>query len=99
MNLNITRTADGQLKLAGALDIYSASSLRDSLQDAFQSTGPIRLDLADVSGGDVTGLQLLFSGRKTASSSGREFVVTSLSPAIREAGTSLGLDLDSITHN
>ncbi len=99
MNLSITRSADGQLKLAGPLDIYSAASLRESLQDALRSSGPIRLDLADVTGGDVIGLQLLFSGHKTAAAAGREFVVTALPPCLMETGASLGLSLDAFANN
>ncbi len=99
MNLNITRTADGQFKLAGALDIYSAAVLKESLQDAFQSSGPIRLDLAEVTGGDVIGLQLLFSGHKTAAAAGREFVVTAVSQSLKDAGASLGLSLDAFSNN
>ncbi|MBK8002225.1 MAG: STAS domain-containing protein [Verrucomicrobia bacterium] len=99
MNLNITRSADGQLKLAGMLDIYSATSLRESLQDALQSTGPIRLDLAEVTGGDVIGLQLLFSGRATAAAAGREFVVIGVSQSLKDAGASLGLSLDVFSNN
>lgn len=99
MDLNITRSAEGQLKLAGALDIYSATSLRDLLQEALQSTGPIRLDLADVTGGDVIGLQLLFSGHKTATAAGRDFLVTAVSPSLRDAGASLGLSLDTLSNN
>ncbi|MBK8001704.1 MAG: STAS domain-containing protein [Verrucomicrobia bacterium] len=99
MNLNITRASDGQLKLAGMLDIYSATSLKESLQDALQSTGPMRLDLAEVTGGDVIGLQLLFSAHKATAAAGREFVVTAVSQSLKDAGASLGLSLDAFSNN
>jgi anti-anti-sigma factor len=53
-------------RLEGALDIYAADGLRQTLQACLASAGTITLDLGGVESCDTTGVQLLLAARATA---------------------------------
>lgn len=75
----------------GSLDIYSAETLRAVLEQHIQSHSSIEIDLANAEGFDVAGLQLLYSARKSAESSGKPFALAGVPDALRSLEAALGL--------
>lgn len=92
MKLNITQPGDtGPLKISGTLDIYTVDTLRDVLAEHVKQQTALLLDLSEVDGCDVAGLQLLCSAHKSAEASRAPFAVTALSQAVVESCAALGL--------
>jgi anti-anti-sigma factor len=91
-----TETAAGVLRLSGALDIYGAESLRDTLQARLRSgdDGEIVVDLGDVGTCDTSAIQLLLSTRRTAAGSGRALRFVNLSAGVRGSCKRLGVRED-----
>jgi anti-anti-sigma regulatory factor len=54
------------LALEGSLDIQRASELKEVLLDAQESAGHLLLNLAGVTGADISGLQLLCAAHRRA---------------------------------
>lgn len=92
--MQIVKDQSGRvLKLTGALGIGEAEELRNALRDFVgEASAPI-VDLAEVDACDTAALQLLYSARKTADRSGKQFEFVGASAAIRDIGATLGLTL------
>jgi len=85
----------GPLCLAGAIDIYSASRLRDELARALAELPSLTVDMSRVESCDFTTVQLLCSARRSADAQGRHFAVTSVPREVIETCAALGLSLES----
>ena len=81
------------LNLAGEIDIACAGELKDEFLNALQSGKPIQVKIGDLSGLDVTGLQLLWVARRAAGQLGIDFAVSG-EPAepIRHQLAELGME-------
>lgn len=75
----------------GPLDIYNAETLRAALEQHIQSHSSIEIDLTNADGIDAAGLQLLYSARKSAETSGKPFALAGVPEALRSLETALGL--------
>ena len=64
------------LNLAGEIDIARAGELKDEFLNALQGGKPIHVKIGDLSGLDVTGLQLLWAARRAAGQLGVDFAVS-----------------------
>lgn len=92
------KAAPVPFKITGDLDIQHAEAVQKLL--LIQSDSPaLLLDLSGVTACDLTGLQLLLSTRKTASTVGANFSITAHSPAVAAACAGLGLEVEELSHS
>ena len=63
------------LKLSGSVTIREAAVLREALLHGLESASELQIDLCDVTGIDVTGLQLLCASHQSALACGKRFSV------------------------
>ena len=92
--MQITTGESGHiLKISGSVEITGAKELQDGLRDFIDGTSRAILDLSEVDSCDTAFLQLLCSARKTAERSGKQFELSGLSAAVRDASAALGLSL------
>lgn len=77
---------DGELHVAGEIDAATCTILRDAI-DAHLSTDVVRLDMADVTFIDSTGLQVLAAARAV-----RDVTLVRPSDVVRRAVEITGLD-------
>lgn len=89
--------AAGGLRLAGALDTYTAAELREALAQALREQARPAVDLSAVESCDFTTIQLLCSARRSAEQAGQPFVVTGLSEAVVEACAAFGLSPETFS--
>lgn len=82
---------DTVLRLEPELTIYKAAALRQMLAEAL-GTGPLVLDLADVSEIDGAGLQLLMAARRDADARRISLTLRAHSAAVRDTFILCGLD-------
>lgn len=73
------------IALEGELTIYRAAELKPLLLAALAGTGPIELDLGEVSEVDTAGVQLLMLLRREALAQGRSLQLRAPSLAVAEA--------------
>ena len=78
-------SASNVIALEGELTIYRAAELKPLLLAALPGTGPLELDLAEVTEVDTAGLQLLMMLRREAQALGRALHLRSPSLAMVEA--------------
>ena len=78
-------SASNVIAIGGELTIYRAAELKPLLLAALPGTGPIELNLAEVSEVDTAGLQLLMLLRREAQALGRALHLRSPSLAMVEA--------------
>ena len=78
-------SASNVIVLEGELTIYRAAELKPLLLAALPGTGPIEIDLAEVSEVDTAGLQLLMLLRREAQALGRALHLRGPSLAMVEA--------------
>ena len=78
-------SASNVIALEGELTIYRAAELKPLLLAALPGTGPLELDLAEVTEVDTAGLQLLMMLRREAQALGRARHLRSPSLAMVEA--------------
>jgi anti-anti-sigma factor len=91
MNLQIAQPENGgPLKIAGALDLYSADALREALLQCVQQEPALTLDLSAVTRCDPVALQLICAAQRSAGTAGKPFAVSAVSPAVTGALTDLG---------
>ena len=69
------------LKLADEVNIYAASALHERLQATLQESGPIELDLGEVTELDCAGVQQLLLLKRECEVTGRELRVIAMSDA------------------
>lgn len=86
MAFSVTASAEGDertLQVSGELDIASAAELRGAGEAAFSGDcSTLRLDLADVTFMDSTGLGVLIGLRNAAQSSEKTLVIANPSPTV-----------------
>ena len=83
-NVATMRTSN-VIALDGELTIYRAAQLKPLLLAALPGTGPIELDLAEVTEVDTAGVQLLLLLRREALAAGRTLHLLNPSLAVAEA--------------
>jgi anti-anti-sigma factor len=97
MKLTITTPQDGgPLHLAGDLDIYGASELRDALERQVRDYPSLALDLSGVTACDSVAVQLLCSARRSAEAAHKPFRVVQVSAPVALACTTLGLTSEQL---
>jgi anti-sigma B factor antagonist len=79
------------LKLADEVNIYAASALHARLQATLQESGPIELDLGEVTELDCAGVQQLLLLKRECEVTGRELRVIAMSDAVSVVLTLLKL--------
>ncbi len=79
------------LKLADEVNIYAASALHERLQATLQESGPIELDLGEVTELDCAGVQQLLLLKRECEVTGRELRVIAMSDAASVVLTLLNL--------
>ena len=70
------------VRLEGALDITVAAELKQALAEAVGRGAPIRLSVSDLSGLDVTAVQLLWAAGRAARAAGVEFKLEGVLPEL-----------------
>jgi anti-sigma B factor antagonist len=73
------------LRVEGEFTIYRAAELKRALLPLPAGTGPVELDLAEVTEIDTAGIQLLLLARREAIAAGRTARLVASSPAVDEA--------------
>ncbi len=85
MRITRRKVRDGRrLTLAGELTIYTAATLKESLVRELEASGPMELDLGEVTELDTAGFQVLYSLRRACARRGKELKISSPSQAVRE---------------
>lgn len=79
------------LKLAEEVNIYAAAALHERLQATLQESGPIELDLGEVTELDCAGVQQLLLLKRECEVTGRELRVIAMSDAASVVLTLLNL--------
>jgi len=79
------------LKLAEEVNIYAASALHERLQATLQESGPIELDLGEVTELDCAGVQQLLLLKRECEITGRDLRVIAMSEAASVVLTLLNL--------
>lgn len=95
--MNIGETSQGaaaRLAVEGEMTIYRAAELKPALLDTVRTHDAPALDLANVTEFDCAGLQLLLMARREAARLGKRLALVAPSPAVIEACTLLGVDLE-----
>lgn len=95
MAIRLTQTdGAGPLVIAGTIDIYDATLLRDTLQQFIQKNSEALLDLSDIESCDASTAQLIVAARKSAQKLGRRFSIVAISEPVRETLAMLGLTVE-----
>ena len=79
------------LKLADEVNIYAAAALHARLQATLQESGPIELDLGEVTELDCAGVQQLLLLKRECEVAGRELRLIATSDAVSVVLTLLNL--------
>ena len=97
MNLQIEPLQNSNIiRLTGDLDIYAVEEAREGLLDHLVQRASLELDLGGIETCDATGLQLLLSARRSATASGKSFLILNRTSAIEQCGELLGVDPDNL---
>lgn len=83
--------APHELKLDGALSIYTAADIKPRLSTALQGTLALYIDLSNVDEFDCAGLQVLLAGCAQAQHMDIELHFTGVSPVVAELFKLAGL--------
>jgi anti-sigma B factor antagonist len=90
----LANDADAEVRVArllGEVDLHSAASLNEKLDNLIANDSKVVLDLDEVGFLDSTGLGVLVAARTTAVRSGGDFVLVCTQPRIRKLFTITGL--------
>lgn len=89
---------DGQalLELEDSISVYEAAVVRDKLVAFMDASESLRIDLSKLEDCDITGIQLLYSAKKTAEDKGKSFSVTGASPAVVDVMARAGINADEV---
>lgn len=85
------KAAPGVLAMPTEMTIYHAAELRTVLLAAVDA-GTVRLDLAQVTEFDSTGLQLLLAARRSARANGRHLELVNMPRVVLDVCSTYGLD-------
>jgi anti-sigma B factor antagonist len=93
-----TDTQTAPVLIDGAMSVYEAAEIRDTLGRAFREAGEtgVTLDLSAVESCDAAGVQIICAARRTAREAGTPFRVTATSEAVNRALRSAGLTLSEM---
>jgi anti-anti-sigma regulatory factor len=67
--------SEGRVRLQGSLTLRDAKQLQGLLQDAISASREVEVDVREVSGVDVSIIQLIASARKSAEQRGRNLTL------------------------
>lgn len=83
-------------RIRGSASVYDAAEIRDGLREALESGMPVTVDLGDVSGCDVTLLQLIVAARRSASARGAELLCSAPPEAVAAVLAASGLGFEEV---
>ena len=86
----------GILAVSGSLEIDAANELRQALLVCLSQQSEVVLDLSSVDKCDVTGLQVLLAGQRSALAAGKAFRILGVPAAVTESAAALGLSLEGL---
>jgi anti-sigma B factor antagonist len=89
--MNPEKHKTAALRIQGALTIYRAAELKETLLAALPAAGPLEVDLSGVTELDSAGLQLLMLTKITAQAQACELRLVGHSPAVLEVFDLLNL--------
>jgi len=87
------------LKLEGNLSIYDAVGLREKLASLLKEADILKIDMAEISDCDTSGLQILCSTKKTADKEGKRILLEGISKVIEDAMIKTGIIHEMIAHD
>jgi anti-anti-sigma factor len=93
--MELLRQESGVVRVTGDLHISEAEQLRSVLLRELAAPTLV-LELYGVQSCDTASLQLLCALHKSAQRDGKQFRITSASPAVSEAAALLGLSLEDL---
>lgn len=94
LSFTIDPTGDsGELLFEGDIGIRTVEELTKAFQDSLELIQTCRLDLSNITGIDLAGIQLIYSAHKTAESQGKKLILAEKKmdvffQAVKEAGFS-----------
>lgn len=92
MTIEVDRDTDATtVKVSGEVDFGNVGRLRGALLDVIGESGNVMLDLGAVAFMDSTALGVVIQGKKRLDESGRQLVITALSPRARRVIEIAGL--------
>ena len=80
------------LRIKGAMSVFTIEKTHQEIAASFGACDDLTLDLKGVNDCDISGLQLLYSARKTARSIGKAFSVEGASNSIIDIFSRAGQD-------
>jgi anti-anti-sigma factor len=84
------------LRIERAMSVGEIAAIHKEITACFDECEDLTLDLTGVNDCDISGLQLLYSARKTARSVGKAFSVDNPSESIIEIFNRAGLDPETV---
>ena len=84
------------LRIKGAMSVFTIEKSHKEIVAAFDACDDLTLDLKEVNDCDISGLQLLYSARKTANAIGKAFSVEGASDAIIDIFNRAGLSPETV---
>ena len=84
------------LRIKGSMSVFNIASIHKELLSCFDEDNNLTLNLEAVEVCDISGLQLLYSARKTAESEGKKFMVDGTSISIIDTINSAGLSPETV---
>lgn len=96
MPVNEVESRNNQFALKEEMTICHVAALREELLERISTDGDMDLDLSEVAGCDVAGLQLLCAACKFAQQRLKSFRVVKTSPAVSTAIEAAGLNSDEV---
>lgn len=85
--------------LSGEMTVEHAAKLHETLLAALQGCDTVRMDLTGVEKGDLTFYQLVCSSYKYSRKHDKEFLVTSVRPAISRTARDMGFTWETTDGN
>ncbi len=89
--MNPEKNRSATLRIDGAMNIYRAAELKETLLAALPSSGPLEVDLSGVTELDSAGLQLLMLTKIAAQAQACELRLVAPSPAVLDVFDLLNL--------
>jgi anti-anti-sigma factor len=87
------------LKVKGSMSVFDIAGTHKEIVACFNKRDDLTLDLRGVNDCDISGLQLLYSARKTANSCGKTFSIDGASDSIIDIFNRAGLDPKPVLAN
>ena len=83
-------------KIKGSLSIYEVNHIQEKLMELLQENDKIELDLNSINECDASGLQILYSARKTADELEKEIIFSRVSKTLKDTAVRIGIDPEII---